>query len=55
MDQFIFILTRPDNIPITILLVSVVIFLYVALKQAFKNDRLIEEGREDEIYEEMIK
>jgi hypothetical protein len=55
MEQFIFILSRPDNIPITILLISVVICLYVALKQAFKSDRLIEEGREDEIYEDMIK
>ncbi len=55
MDQFFFILSRPDNIPITILLISVLICLYVALKQAFKNDRLIEEGREDEIYEDMIR
>jgi hypothetical protein len=39
----------------TVLLISVVILLYVALKQAFKNDRLIEEGREDEIYEDMTK
>ena len=55
MEQFIFTLSRPDNIPITVLLISVVILLYVALKQAFKNDRLIEEGREDEIYEDMTK
>lgn len=55
MEQFIFTLSRPDNIPITVLLISVVIFLYIALKQAFKNDRLIEEGREDEIYEDMTK
>ncbi len=54
MGQFIFILTRPDNIPITILLVSVIICLYAAIKQAFLSDRLIEEGREDEIYEKMI-
>ncbi|MCH7896127.1 MAG: hypothetical protein V3R69_06970 [candidate division NC10 bacterium] len=55
MDQFIFILTRPDNIPITMLLILVLVCLYTALKQAFKHDRLIEEGREDEIYEDMIK
>lgn len=54
MDQFIFILTRPDNIPITMLLFAVIICLYVAIKQAFMSDRLIEEGREDEIYEKMI-
>ncbi len=55
MEQFIFIFTRPDNIPITMLLLSVLICLYVAIKQALKHDRLIEEGREDEIYEDMIK
>lgn len=55
MDQFIIILTKPDNIPIIMLLISAVICLYAALKQAFKHDRLIEEGREDEIYEDMIK
>ncbi|MFQ5656355.1 MAG: hypothetical protein ACE5G5_02350 [Candidatus Methylomirabilales bacterium] len=55
MKQFLEILTKPDNIPIVILLISVLICLYAALKQAFKHDRLIEEGREDEIYEDMIK
>ncbi|MFQ5847715.1 MAG: hypothetical protein ACE5IQ_08640 [Candidatus Methylomirabilales bacterium] len=55
MEQFILILTKPDNIPITMLLIAVAICLYVALKQAFKSDRLIEEGREDEIYEDMIR
>jgi uncharacterized membrane protein (DUF106 family) len=54
MNQFIFILTRPDNIPITMLLIAVLICLYAAIKQAFVSDRLIEEGREDEIYEKMI-
>lgn len=55
MDEFILILIKPDNIPITMLLISVLICLYASLKQAFKHDRLIEEGREDEIYEDMIK
>ncbi len=55
MEQLLEILTKPDNIPIVMLLISVVICLYAALKQAFKHDRLIEEGREDEIYEDMIK
>ena len=55
MEPFLEILTKPDNIPIVMLLISVLICLYAAIKQAFKNDRLIEEGREDEIYEDMIK
>ncbi len=55
MEQLQEILFKPDNIPITLLMISVVICLYAALKQALKHDRLIEEGREDEIYEDMIK
>jgi hypothetical protein len=55
MRQLLEILLKPDNIPITLLLISVVICLYAALKQGFKHDRLTDEGREDEIYEDMIK
>lgn len=55
MGQFIHIATLPDNIPIVGLLVIVLICLYVALKQAFRHDKLISEGRKDEIYDEMIR
>jgi len=55
MKQLLEILVKPDNIPITLLLISVAICLYASLKQAFTHDRLIEEGREDEIYQDMIK
>lgn len=55
MKEFWAIVSVPDNIPIVALLLAVLFFLYVALVQAFRTDRLIEEGREDEIYDEMIK
>jgi hypothetical protein len=53
LHQFIEILTKPDNIPIVFMLVLVLFFTWVGLKQALRNDRLIEQGREDEILEEM--
>lgn len=49
------IITKPDNIPIVGLLFLVPFFTWVGLRQAFKNDRLIEEGKEDEIPKEMWK
>lgn len=51
--QFVAILTKPDNIPIVFMLVLVLFFTWVGLKQALRNDRLIEQGREDEVLREM--
>ena len=55
LTQFVNILVKPDNIPIAGMLVLVLFFTYLALKQALLNDRLIEEGREDEILRQMQK
>jgi hypothetical protein len=52
-QQFLEILFKPDNIPIAGMLVLVLFFTWVALKQALRNDRLIEEGRQDEVLREM--
>ena len=52
-QQFLDILLKPDNIPIAGMLVLVLFFTWVALRQALRNDRLIEQGREDEILREM--
>jgi hypothetical protein len=49
LDQFLTILTLPDNIPIVGMLVLVFFFTYLALREGRKNDQLIEQGREDEI------
>jgi hypothetical protein len=53
LHQFLAILTKPDNIPIVFMLVLVLFFTWVGLKQALRNDRLIEQGREDEVLREM--
>lgn len=52
---FMEIVTKPDNIPIVGMLILVLFFSWVGLKQALKNDRLIDEGREDEISDQMWK
>jgi hypothetical protein len=55
LKQFVGILLKPDNIPIAGMLVLVLYFTYLALRQALLNDRLIDEGREDEILKYMQK
>jgi hypothetical protein len=54
-EHFCGIMSLPDNVPILGLLLAVLLCMAVALKQAFKHDRLIAEGRKDEIYDEMVK
>ena len=55
LKQFVGILLKPDNIPIAGMLVLVLYFTYLGLRQALLNDRLIAEGREDEILKHMQK
>jgi len=53
--NFLQIITKPDNIPIVGMLVLVIFFTWLGLREAFKHDKLIEEGKEDEIPHEMWK
>lgn len=53
MGQFLDILLKPDNIPIAGMLILVLFFTWVGLRQALRNDRLMEQGREDEVLKEM--
>jgi hypothetical protein len=55
LDQFLEILLKPDNIPIAGMLLLIFFFTWVGLTQARRNDRLIEQGRSDEIVKEMQK
>ena len=55
LQNFLEIVTKPDNIPIVGMLLLVLFFTWLGLKQAFRNDKLIEQGRKDEIPEEMWK
>jgi len=52
-DNFLLILTKPDNIPIVMMMGAVGYFTWLSLREAFKNDRLIKEGRRDEILRQM--
>ena len=51
--QFVDILVKPDNIPIVFMMVLVMFFTWLGFKQALRNDRLEEQGREEEILKEM--
>lgn len=55
LQYFMEIVTKPDNIPIVGMLILVLFFSWVGLKQALTNDKLIDEGREDEISDKMWK
>ena len=54
-DQFVEIITKPDNIPIVGLMFLVLYFTWLAFREGRKNDQLIEEGRADEVLDEMQK
>ena len=55
MEHFWEILTKPDNIPIVGMLLAVIFCLWVAFRQALKHDKLIAQGKREEVYREMIK
>jgi hypothetical protein len=47
------IISKPDNIPILMLIVAMTFFTWYALRDARKNDKLIAEGRKSEILRHM--
>ena len=53
LQNFLEILTKADNIPIVGLLLLVLFFTWVGLKQAFQNDKLTKDGKKDEIINKM--
>ncbi|MGB8412559.1 MAG: hypothetical protein WCE23_07010 [Candidatus Binatus sp.] len=54
-QQFLQILTVPDNIPIIAMMILVMFFTYIALNQGRRNDQLIEHGHRERIADEMRK
>ncbi|MBI2082955.1 MAG: hypothetical protein HYT76_05245 [Deltaproteobacteria bacterium] len=54
MENFLKIITQPDNIAILIMMVAVIACTYTAFREIVRNDRLIKEGKKDEIYKRMI-
>ena len=55
LQNFLEIVTKPDNIPIVGMLLLVIFFSWIGLRQAFRHDRLVDEGKKDEIPNEMWK
>jgi hypothetical protein len=53
--NFLEIVTKPDNIPIVAMLILVIFFTWLGMREALKNDKLAEEGKEDDIPKEMWK
>ena len=52
-ENFKLILFKPDNIPIVGMLFIVGFFLVWGLRQGRRNDKLIEQGKRDEIRKDM--
>jgi len=52
-ENFWLIASKGDNVPIIFMLFIVAFYVGWAFKEAGRNDRLIEEGRRDEILKDM--
>lgn len=55
MENFLKILTKPDNIPIAGMVVAAIFLCWLSFRKAFENDRLIRSGRKEEIIEKIEK
>lgn len=55
MEQFMAILSKPDNIPIAIMAPLIAFFLWLSISQGLRHDKLIKEGKKDAVYDEMIR
>ena len=55
LQNFLSIVSKPDNIPIVGMLILVIFFTWLGLREAFKHDKLIEQDKEDEIPHAMWK
>ncbi len=54
-DEILKMVSKGDNMPIAGLIPLIVFFTYLSLSEAFRHDRLIRQGREDEVLDEMYK
>ena len=53
LQQFLSIMFQPDNIPIVGMMFLLFYFTYLGFKEMRKNDRLIAQGKRDEVLKEM--
>ncbi len=54
-ESFVAIISKPDNMPVAGALALVLLSTWIAFRQARHNDKLIAEGRRDEILSDMRK
>jgi hypothetical protein len=54
-EYILTIVGKGDNMPIAGLVPIIIFFTYLSLNEAFRHDRLIKQGREDEVLDEMYK
>ena len=54
-EYILSIVGKGDNMPIAGLIPIIIFFTYLALDEGFRHDRLIKQGRQDEILDEMYK
>jgi hypothetical protein len=54
-EYILLIVGKGDNMPIAGLIPIITFFTYLALDEAFRHDRLIKQGREDEVLDEMYR
>lgn len=55
IEHFVHILTQPDNIPIVIMVLLIGLCCGTAMYEMWQNDKLIEKGEKDKIYDRMIR
>lgn len=55
MHHLIEILTQPDNFAIVLMLVATAVCTLAAFREIRINDRLIREGKKDQVYQRMTK
>ncbi len=53
MQNLALILSRPDNVAILLLVVLVLAAAFLAIRQALAHDRLIKEGRSQDVLKRM--
>ena len=54
-ENLLEIVGKGDNMPIAGLIPIITFFTWLSLREAFRHDRLIAQGREEEILDEMYK
>lgn len=53
MENLALIASKPDNVPIIMMVILIGFATYMALRDGFKHDRLIKQGRKQDILKSM--